>query len=142
VHCTMCGSTVGITKVDEHDVISIHHKNKPFLLQKLPVLCTWSPALVGLPPADAFQRFCWYTCNSIQHTMQSSKYWCLPCKVVDSIWHCESPYEEPWKAHFHLFAFLSDFDFCLLCWKACTFCFFLTAFSACIGVQKKKGLLK
>lgn len=46
------------------------------------------------------------------------------------------------KAQFHLFEFLSDFDFCLLCWKACIFCFFLTAFSACIRVQKTKRTVK
>lgn len=36
------------------------------------------------------------------------------------------------KSQFHRFEFLSDLDFCLLCWKACIFCFFLTAFSACV----------
>jgi hypothetical protein len=43
---------------------------------------------------------------------------------------------------FHLFEFFIDFDFCLLCWKACTFCFFLAIFSAYIQVQKKDIILQ
>lgn len=131
-----------------NDAICQSLQNEAFLDQKLPVLCTrlqitfllsniiWSSIICytrifALAVADV--------CMPLLTLIDGIYLYSTPgaCLVGTSItlhrcvwcceWHCQSGTMTP---QFHLFEFFIDFDFCLLCWKACTFCFFLAIFSA------------